>query len=1364
MRLAGIALLSVAMPAMVLPSDDLNVRFQHISRADGLSQSYVYAIAQDFDGFLWFGTQEGLNRYDGYEFRVHANDPSDPTSLASNTIRSLLRTADGTLWVGTDPGGLSRYDPVSGTFVNYRHDPDDPTSLSGDNVRVIAPGRDGTIWVGTDGAGLNRFDPVTLKFERFPRARTAPGSLSNDAVWSLVEDDAGTLWIGTDDGLNRLDPAEGTVTVFRHQPGVAGSLSDNFARRLLLDSKGRLWVGTENGGLNLLEPASGRFVTFRHRPGEQGSLSADRVTALFEDKDGRIWVGTVNGLNRWNEESHDFTTYLHDPGNRYSLSNNTVLAIFQDQAGVLWFGSYDGLSYWDTLTGAMRRYSHNPESSTGLSADSVTSFTEEPLGKVWVGTHGGGINVYDRATGNVERLNTSTDSPVRLSSDRVMALATDSDGRIWAGTRSSGIDRIDPESGSIRRYRHDADDDDSLSSDNVAFILRDSRGTLWIATFGGGLNRYDRVNDRFIRFRHEPDDPNSLGADRVVTLFEDAERNLWIGTWGGGLTRLNLATGHFTRIRSDPDDAMSLSGDYVFSIVADRRGDLWIGTQGHGLNRWRREDRQNGRLVFERLTERHGLPDTTIYGAVPDGDGFLWFSTGNGLARLDPLTLEFENYDMSHGLQDAEFNLSAAYRSSDGRLYFGGVNGFNEFDPNEIRGNPFAPPVVLTEFRKLNAPVDVGSTRAAGEAVHLTHKDYVVEFEIAGLDFSAPDKNRYRYRLDGLDEDWVEAGANRRATYTNLAPGRYSFRAMASNNYGTWSEPRELLQLSVAPAPWASWWAYMVYGMIAALLGFVALRAHAGRLRQAAMARHAAEVESMNARLTAEIGEREKKEHQLEREKKRAQTYFNVAEVILLTLDDEGRIRRLNQKGATLLGGDPVTLAGQDWFQFVAEEWREPVRRDLLGKFHAAGSSFRDYLEFPIAAAAGRERLIAWNCTSLAGDDGRPLLFCSGMDVTRVRSLEKQVRLREKMNAIGTLAGGIAHDFNNILQAIYGFTTLALDELEPGDNRTQYLKQVVKGADRARNLVKRILTFSNQKEYDLNAIDLAPVIEEAVALLRGSLPATVEIRTLIDSGGALVLADPTRIHQMIMNLGTNAGQAIGDAGGVIEVRLDAVEIDPEHTTEASRLSAGEYVMLRVSDTGSGMDAQTLDHIYDPFFTTKDSGGSTGLGLTVVHGIVQSHNGLIEVQSRPGAGTTFTVYFPCTDKVQMLPLPVGHDLQGGNERILVVDDEEWVITVTQKILEGQGYQVSVCSSGHTALKMLEQHSDDFDLLITDETMPKMTGSQLMRKARVIRPGMPVIVISGKQAPPSVGERHTIFVQKPFTAEEISESVRRSLDAA
>ncbi len=846
-RLAGIArrwLLgaTLLLTPLLSAADSRSMRFEHLSRADGLSQAFVYAIEQDAKGFMWFGTQEGLNRWDGYTFTVFAHDPADPGSISDESIRTLLVSSDGTLWVGTDAGGLSRYDAASETFTNFMHDPADENSLADNRVRVLFEDSEGALWIGTDGSGLDRFDAATGSFVHYPADPADGTTLAGGSVWGMAESVDGSLWIATDTGLSRLDRDSGRFTSYRHDANDPYSLSDDRLRALFIDRQGNLWIGTEAGGLNRYDRGSDRFERFRHAADDPSSLSHDRVTTIFEDNAGVLWVGTLGGLNAWNPVSRSFDRYVADPGNPYSLSHDTIMSLFQDRAGVLWIGSYDGLCRWNPATRAMLHFRHEAGDEYSLSENTVTTFAEDPTGRIWVGTFGGGISVLDRPSGRFSVLRHDPADSATLSGDRVMALHV-SRGAAWAGMRAAGLNRIDLESGEIVRFRHDPEDPDSLSADGVTYVLEGRNGDLWVATFGGGLNLLDRATGTFRHFRHDPEQADSLSNDRVLVLFEDSAGVLWAGTYGGGLNRYDPASGTFARFTA----ADGLAGDEIYMLQEDVRGDLWIGVKGLGLNRWPRDARERGEASFDHLTEIDGLPSSTVYSGQWDSAGHLWLSSARGLSRLDVDTLEFRNYDTSHGLQGYEFNLAAGYRAANGELFFGGMNGFNAFQPGSLNGNQTPPPVVISSVLTFNEPLDLVIDNDT--SIELTHDQDVVGFEFAALDFAAPGKNRFMYRLDGVDEEWIDAGTRRYASYNNLAHGDYTFRVRAANYNGIWSEADATLGLTITPAWWNSPFAYLVYVLTLSALLAGAVRGQAARIRQAARVRHAEEIHTVQGRL-----------------------------------------------------------------------------------------------------------------------------------------------------------------------------------------------------------------------------------------------------------------------------------------------------------------------------------------------------------------------------------------------------------------------------------------------------------------------------------------------------------------------------------
>jgi len=822
-----------------------NLRFRHVSIGDGLSQSAIHSILQDRQGFLWFGTEDGLNRYDGYDFTVYKRDFDNEHSISASGVQSVREDRNGTIWIGTTVGGLNRWDRTTDRFTSFRNDPADPESLSNDNVRVILEDRSGALWLGT-ASGLNRLDPIDLSFDRFNHNPSNPRSLSDDSVWSLFEDGNGVLWVGTAGGLNRLDPDKKGFTHFRRDLDRPDALPHDDVRALYEDDEAQLWVGTFGGGLAVMDRESETFAVFGHDETDPESLAHDRVRAIFQDSSGTLWIGTEGGLCEWVPGAESFLRYGHDPSVAGSLSNNHVISISEDRGGVLWVGTLvGGLNKTNIATGS---FAHMKREPSGLSHDAVFSFADRD-DALWVGTFGGGLNRHDRVSGTFEHYKHDPDDPSSLSNDRVMSLLVDSQDVLWVGTFSAGLNRLDADGESFARFRHDPDDPASLSHDGVKFIREDREGALWIGTHRGGLNRFDRDTETFVHYRHDPDNPTSLSHDSLNAFGEAEDGIVWLGT-NDGLNRFDSNSGTFARYTHDPDDATSLSHAFVTTLHEDRHGTLWIGTQS-GLNRWDHRDRSAHRGAFKHYTERDGLPNDFIYGVLEDDNGWLWISTNRGLSRLNPVTEVFKNYDASHGLQSEEFNFGAYHRSADGKLFFGGINGYNSFYPDDVRENRHVPPIVLTQFLKLNHPAELTRPVSELERLELDHRDYVITFAFAALDFTAPENNTYAYKLEGFDEEWNHVDTIRRATYTNLDAGDYVFRVKGANNDGIWNEEGQSVRMHVIPPPWLSLWAYAGYATLFAAVVLAYTRAQRHKL--AREADYARKLELEVAERTAEL-------------------------------------------------------------------------------------------------------------------------------------------------------------------------------------------------------------------------------------------------------------------------------------------------------------------------------------------------------------------------------------------------------------------------------------------------------------------------------------------------------------------------------
>lgn len=825
-----------------LPAAD-NLSFEQIFLEHGLSQSIVQCICQDRAGFMWFGTEDGLNQFDGYEFTVLRNDPADSNSLSYNNVTALCEDYSGNLWIGTFYGGLNCYNPRTRQIRRFRNDPGNPGSLSHNNIHVIYEDASHTLWIGTDN-GLNQLLPgdENYRFIRHPHSDD-PNSLSHNTIRAICEGAPGELWIGTDGGLNHLIPAPDRPHITRF------SLASNpEVYALFLDHRGLLWIGTRGGGLNCLNPANGKMTRFFAAPGNPKSLSHSEIYAIHEDRDGNLWLGTNGGgLCLLNSARNEFRTYRHDPVDPASISYNEIRALFEDQSGLIWIGTYGaGINKVDRGKTQFTRYEPNPHDANSLNQPIVWSIFEDDTGVLWIGTHGGGLNRFDRRTNTWKHFRHQPGDRTSLSHDIVRLVLEDRAGNLWVATHGGGICRFDRRTEKFARYTHQPDNPASLAGDQIRCIYADRSGALWIGTYGAGLDKLVQPGE-FIHYRNQLDDSTSLSNDFVRTIYEDSTGMLWIGTEGGGLNRMNPATGKFTHFRAQPNSPTKLNNDYIFTIYDDQHGQLWLGTWGGGLNKFQKSTGE-----FTHYTESDGLPNDAIYGILEDERGNLWLSTNNGLSRFDPVAETFQNYTVEDGLQSNEFNGGAYFKSRRGEMFFGGIRGFNAFFPAEIQNNQFVPPVIITRFSKLNREMMFDRPFSEIEQLKLSYRDYVFSFEFAALDFTAPEKNQYAYKMEGLDTDWLRTDSKKRfATYTTLSPGEYTFRVKGSNSDGVWNETGSALKIRITPPVWQTWWFRMLSlaGLTAVglALGFIFVRRRMKtvRLRTELLAAHAAQMSIM---------------------------------------------------------------------------------------------------------------------------------------------------------------------------------------------------------------------------------------------------------------------------------------------------------------------------------------------------------------------------------------------------------------------------------------------------------------------------------------------------------------------------------------
>lgn len=813
--LAVILLLPTAHPAPQTAPPSLpgtSVRFKHITMEEGLANSRVLSILQDRRGFMWFGTGEGLDRYDGYDFTLYQADANDPRTLSSNVIWALYEDQAGYLWVGTDGGGLNRFDPTTETFTRYLPDLADAKSISDSTVISIYEDREGVLWVGTLRGGLNRFDRESQTFTHYQNDPNDTQSLGGNEVSDIVEDAAGTLWIGTfGGGLNQLVPGKSasdppTFRRYQHDPANPQSLSHDQVKTLYTDPLGVLWVGTWGGGLNRFDTATETFAHYGYDADNPDSLSSDTIAAIEGGPGGELWVGTWDGgLNRFDPASHTYVRYQHDPADPLSLSRDLIRSLYISRDGLLFAGTAGGgLNLLDLERLSFQTLRNQPANPNSLSQSDVRSILQDREGVLWIGTQSAGLNRYDPSTGLFTHYRHDPDDPASLSNDTVLALSEDPDGRLWVGTQE-GLNRLDRKTGRFVRYQHDPANPHSLTNNTIWALYQDRSGTLWVGTYGG-LNRFDRQTESFTRYLSDPNDPTSLSNNTVASLYEDGAGTLWVGTQGG-LNRLDRRTRTFTRYVRDPNDPTSIINDSISVIYGGPNGALWLGTF-EGLDQF---DPRSGRALHYTMDD--GLASNVVWGILPDEQGNLWLSTNNGLNRLDLRTRAIRIYDTNDGLVSSVFNGFAYAKSSGGELFFGGPDGLLVFDPAQITENRHISPLVFTDFQLANRPVPIGEGSVLQrsinrtQAITLSHLERVISISFAALDFRAPERIRYRYVLRGFGTQWNVVDFKRRfVTYTNLEPGTYVFQVQSTDQNGNWVLPGRAIQLTIAPPWWQTFW------------------------------------------------------------------------------------------------------------------------------------------------------------------------------------------------------------------------------------------------------------------------------------------------------------------------------------------------------------------------------------------------------------------------------------------------------------------------------------------------------------------------------------------------------------------------------
>ncbi len=1397
---------------------------------NSLSGSATLSIVLDKSGALWILTKDnGLNKYDKATdtFTQYKHNPDNSNSISSDFSDSfcpqrLFVDRSGRVLIGT-LGGFDIYDPRTDTFTHHRNIPGNPNSLSKNNVTAILQDRDGLIWIGTSGGGLNKFNPDTDTWTRYQNDPDDVHSLASDTIWSLAEDNDGLLWVGTwDKGLDLFDKKTNIFTHFQYDPENPDGIAANNIYNLKKDQSGNIWLthkASKGVGLEMYDKKTGKFNHYANDPKNEFSISSNRISSVYEDPvTGIFWVVNTNKgiIDKYDPNSRKFELYRHDPDNPDSLYSDAVIVMLEDKQGNFWISAMGGIDQLDRDTG---KFIHHPYKEIDPAMGPYAlAMLEDSDGDFWILNDGGTLTKFDiEKMKPIKHYVHNPDDPnslmVNTSYGDTILEDKENPGVLWI-VLSSGLEKFNKNTEKFTHYIHNPNDPNSITPGTVWSVWDDSRGNLWISTFGG-LNKFNKKTELFTRYVHDPKNPDSIGFNKNSCVFEDSFGNFWVAGFTNGMDKFDRKTGKFKHFNKDSGfPAVGIN----HTIQEDRHGNLWIGSTESGLIKFNIKTQS----VINVYTKNDGLQDNAFWRSYKTRDGKMWFGGGGGLSSfypdrvinnsyIPPVVLTSfkqggQNLDLGMApeklkqitldwktnffeFQFAALNYTKPEKNQyafmlegrDKNWYYSGNNCSGRY--TGLSGGKY--------LLKLKGSNNDGIWNETGAFLKITIIQPFwktiwfyslifcgVLFLIAGtiiylnkLKFEIKERNLAQASL-GREKEFTETVINsQQDTFFLFEPdtGKAVQWNKAFNQNSGYSD-EEILKMKAPDSYYDSNSLNRAKPFIEKII-----KTGVGTIELDLICKDGSKVpteystsvindDNGTPKYLISIGRDLTERKQLELQ------FSQLAEnsTDWIWEFDENNIFTYSSKGVTnMLGYTPEEIIGKSAFDLIPSPEKEKVAKEFA-KSKEIHASFTNLLNINQHKDGHRVTIES---------SGSPIFNSKGefkgyrgidRDVSYRKKMEEELRQAHKMESIGTLAGGIAHDFNNILGIIIGNAELAVNDLPEWSPAFSNIKEIKTASLRAKDVVRQLLSFSRKTDQEQKPIDIIKIVKESIKLIRASIPSSIKIHKEIPEKIDPILADATQIHQVLLNLCTNASHAMIANDGLMEIILRPRTLKQKTSGILIDLPPGSYVELIVKDSGAGIDPEIRHKIFDPYFTTKDVGKGTGMGLAVVHGIVKNHNGAIFIDSEPGEGTSFTILFPAIaeEPQQHIKVTVAEFDPPGKETILFVDDEEALADMSKIILEKLGYTVHTSTNPEQALSLFKADPNYFDLVISDMTMPHMSGVKLSEELKKVQKDVSIIICTGHTSLIDEEEAKNIGISalamKPIMMSEIAKLIRSVLD--